>query len=205
MPERFVLTEGAKKLLGDVWSASSYRSIQALASTLGSAVILKSSETRMGILKEIPSLLNPAQSAVTVVTIKLKGTVSGVIFVFANQSDMLGFADMLLHKAVGTSKNLDDSNISVIKELGNILSGYYVEAFIKMIGSDVKMSIPEIGFNEFRVIEKTGFGNVYQDDINVLMFESEFCIRNEGFIARVLVVFNELSSNNIYNSILSKV
>jgi chemotaxis protein CheC len=201
----FELSQGAKKLLNDVWSTSSYHSMQALSETLNKAVILKFSQTRVGSLKEIPHLLNPNKSAIAVITVKLKGNIRGVIFVFAEQKDMLAFADILLRKEIGTSKNLDETNISVIKELGNLLSGYYAEGFINLIEASVLIQRPDFGFNEYRVIEKTGFGNIYHQEIGVLMFESEFLLKVEGFGVKVLVVFNEKSSTNIYDEVLKKV
>jgi chemotaxis protein CheC len=203
--ETFELSAGAKRLLNDVWSTTSHRSIQALSKTLNKNVTLKSTQTRVGTLKEIPKLLNPDQLAIAVVTVRIKGIINGVIFVFAEQKDMIAFADILLRKKIGTSKNLDETNISVIKELGNLLSGYYAEDFIKLIEASISLQKPDFGFNEYRAIEKTGLGKVYAQEINVLMFESEFTLEVEGFKARVLVVFNEKSSANIYYEVLKKI
>ena len=197
-------SEGVVKLLSDVWDNSSYNTVQALSDTLRKSVKLNESTVVLKNLRGLPDLINPANSNVAVVVIQLKGEFKGTLIISAKDVDMMQFADILLRKPIGYSKNLNEENLSVIGELGNLLGGFYLEGFMELFGKKIKLDKPEIFFNENRVIEHSGLGNVYLQDIKVLLFQASLSI-NLGAACNVLLIFQEDSLNQIFNAVLQKI
>ncbi|MBR9678906.1 MAG: hypothetical protein GON13_01435 [Nanoarchaeota archaeon] len=205
MVNNFTLSDGANKLLNDVWSASSSRAVQALSQTLSKDAFVKSSKTKLSNMKEIPSLLNPNNSSITVVSIPIQNDLVGTIFLVFEQSSVLAFSDMLLKHEIGSAQQLDNQNMSVIRELGNTMAGFFVEGFIKLFDDKIILKKPKIGVNEYRILEGSALGNVYQYDIDVLLFETNFLIKGTGFSGRLLTVFDSVATSKIFEKILKNV
>ncbi len=193
------------KFLGNLWESISYNTMLALSQTLGKNVSLSDSKALLDDMENVPHLLNPNNSSVAVVIVPIKGA-KGVIFFSSDQNSMLKLGDLLLHIPLGSSKGFNSNNMSSIKELGNILAGYYAEGFLKLMDmASFKIEQPSLIVNEYRAIENSGLGNVYKNKYKVLLFNLEFSVTEITVKARMLLVFRQDLAERIYESIIKKV
>ena len=205
MVEKFFLSAGANKLLNDVWTASSSRAAQALSQTLSKETVVNSCLTKLANMKDIPDLLNPNNSSIAIVSVPIQNDLIGTIFVASEQNSMLAISDMLLKREIGSSNQLDKQNLSVIQELGATMAGFMVEGFIKLFDDKISLKKPNIGVNEYRILEGSALGKVYQYNIKVLLFETVFSIKGTGFGGRVITVFDSVATSKIFEKILKNI
>ncbi len=88
-------------------------------------------------------------------------------------------------------KNLSDENIPVIKELANILAGYYITTLDNLFGTKYSWSDPFISVNPYRAIEDFDLGQVYIEEVRVLVFKSSFHIPDESIKEDVFLIFKK--------------
>ncbi len=184
------LSDSEENALNEMWGASSYGAISALASTLGKDVKLIDPCVKQMLLNDVPGAINAGESGNIIIYLKLSGAVKGVAAISAEPSNILALADMLLHKEIGTFKTLDNQNFSVVNELLNILTGYYVDALVARISGKINMREPTYSVNPYKAIDDFGLGETF-NEIKVLVFENKFVIPDVQVHGKTFLILSE--------------
>ncbi|MCK5334441.1 MAG: hypothetical protein KAJ24_08020 [Candidatus Aenigmarchaeota archaeon] len=184
------LSDNEKNTLKEMWSLSSSGAISALASTLGKEVKLVEPCVKQMLLNDVPGVINADESGNILIYLKLSGAVKGVAAISAAPSNILALADMLLHKEIGTFKTLDNQNFSVVNELLNILTGYYVDAIVARISGKITMREPTYSVNAYKAIDDFGLGETFKE-IKVLVFENKFIIPEVHVTGKTFLILSE--------------
>ena len=184
------LSDSEKNTLKEMWSLSSSGAISALASTLGKEVKLVEPCVKQMLLNDVPGVINADESGNILIYLKLSGAVKGVAAISAAPSNILALADMLLHKEIGTFKTLDNQNFSVVNELLNILTGYYVDAIVARISGKITMREPTYSVNSYKAIDDFGLGETFKE-IKVLVFENKFIIPEVHVTGKTFLILSE--------------
>ena len=103
-------------------------------------------------LNEVPKEMNPKDVKTVVVWNVIKKPRS-VVAISSKSDNVLGFADMLLHKELGFYKDLSDENVGVICEFENIIAGYFVDTFTNILNEEIITQKPKFSVNPNRSIE----------------------------------------------------
>ncbi len=184
------LSDTEKNALDEMWGASSSGAIQALAGTLGRDVQLIKQNTEQMLLNDVPAFVNKDGSENLMIYLKLSGVVKGVVALSAVPSNILALADLLLHKEIGTFKTLDDKNFSVVNELLNIMTGYYVDALVARISGRIITHEPTSSVNPYKAIDDFGLGETF-NEIKVLVFENKFTIPDIQVNGKTFLILSE--------------
>ncbi len=184
------LSDSEKNALTETWDISSAAAISALASTLGKEVKLIEPCVKQMLLNDVPGVMNADEAGNILIYLKLSGAVRGVAAISAEPSNILALADMLLHKEIGTFKSLDNQNFSVVNELLNILTGYYVDALVARISGKITMRDPTYSVNPYKAIDDFGLGETF-NEINVLVFENKFLIPEIQVHGKTFLILSE--------------
>jgi chemotaxis protein CheC len=199
------LPKFAVNILKSMWISCSNKVATALSEMINKEVKITSSSMKILLINEIPKLLNPEDITTTIVYTQLLGTIKGVIVISSPLENILKMADMLLHKKIGHYKDLSDENVPVIKELGNILAGYYISGLNKLFETKYEWTPPNLSVYPYRAIEDFSFGQVYKEEIYVLMFKAGFHIKEENIREDILLLFKRESIEKILELISRKV
>ncbi len=184
------LSDTEKNALDEMWSACSSGAIQALVGTLGRDVQLTSQYVGSMLLNDVPAFVNKDGSENLMIYLKLSGVVKGVVALSAAPSSILALTDLLLHKEIGTFKTLDDKNFSVVNELLNIMTGYYVDALVARISGKINMREPTSSVNPYKAIDDFGLGETF-NEIKVLVFENKFVIPDIQVTGKTFLILSE--------------
>lgn len=205
MVKKISLPKLESKLLKKMWSSCSELAAKALKEMINREVKVSSSVLKVLLLNEVPKLLNPEEISTTIFFIKLKDEINGVILLSSSLKDMLRMADIFLKKEKGYFKDLSDENLPILKELTNILSGYFINALQKLFEAKYILSEPFLSVNPFRAIEEFGFGQVYKEEIYTLVFSSEFEIPEEKIKQKIVLLFKSEDAEKILDLISEKI
>ena len=184
------LSDSEKNALNELWGVCSSGAVYALTGTLGRDVKLTEQSVEQMLLNDVPAFVNKDGSENLMIYLKLSGVVKGVAAISAAPSNILALADMLLHKEIGTFKTLDDKNFSVVNELLNIMTGYYVDALIARISGKIITHEPISSVNPYKAIDDFGLGETFKE-INVLVFENKFVIPDIPVTGRTFLILYE--------------
>jgi len=165
-------------------------------------VELSSISSKIILINELPRLLNPENSTTTMIFTKLTGGIRCVVVLSASLKDITKLANILLHKPEGYFENIGKENTSAIKELADILIGYYITGLNKTLKAEYRSTTPIISLNPVRSIEEFGFGPIYTEKINVLMLRSSFSIREDNIKKDIIILFKKESLEHLFEKLM---
>lgn len=205
MGETEKLPNFAKNILKDMWIGCSNKVATALSEMTNKKVEIIGSSMKIVNLNKIPIMFNPDDIKTTIIYIQMLGTIDGVIVISSSLDNILKMVDILLHKEMGYYKDLSDENVSAVKELGNILAGYYISDLNKLFNIEYKYESPELSVNPYRAIEDFNFGNIYKKEIYVLVFKANFRIAKERIKEDVFLLFKKENIGSILELLSKKI
>ena len=153
-----------KKVLEGFWKKTFDYAANALSLTLQKEIQIKRLKMFFLELNKIPKKMNPEDVKTVVVWSTIKNPKS-VVAISSKSDNVLKFADMLLLKEIGFYNGLSDENVGVICEVENIISGYFVDAFTKILNDNIITEEPQFSVNPNRCIEFFNLGNPYLEKI----------------------------------------
>ncbi|MGC8812227.1 MAG: hypothetical protein ACP5O8_01410 [Candidatus Aenigmatarchaeota archaeon] len=205
MAKKLKLPKLESKILKKMWLSCSEAVAKALKEMINREVEISSTSLKIMLLNDIPKLLNPEETSLTIFFIRMKDDIEGVIQLSSPLKDILKMADIFLKKEIGYFKDLSDENLPVLKELTYILSGYFVDAVQKLFNTKYNLSEPFLSINPFRAIEEFGFDQVYKEEIYVLVFLAELKIPDEKIEQKITLLFKSDDIGKILDLISEKI
>lgn len=97
--------------------------------------------------ESIVELVGGYEEQVACVSLKLSGEIPGIIMFIFNRESTFFLVDMLLMQESGTTNNLNELGQSAVMEVGNILTGSFVNAITGMTNLKVATTVPIFAFD----------------------------------------------------------
>lgn len=95
-------------------------------------------------INDVADSLGGPENPVVGILMAMSGEVSGFIILIFEERFLHVVIRSLLNKDLDSLENLSEMDLSVFKEIGNILAGSYVNALAQMTGFKIKISPPDI-------------------------------------------------------------
>lgn len=129
------------KEIGNIGSGSA---ASALSQMLGKNVIMRVPNVNVLEYDYVIGEMGGPEKVITGILVQLRGDISGMIMFLLEDS----FAKVVLKTFLQTENpqmiSLDDTELSVISEMGNIMAGSYLNALSQMTGLTIDMSVPSM-------------------------------------------------------------
>lgn len=128
---------------------------------------------------QVFALTGGIEEVVSCVNLSLEGDIPGtVMFMFSEQSTY-NLVDMLMGYEIGTTSMLDDMGISAIAEIGNVLTGSFINAIGGMTSLRMNTSVPMFAFDMLGAILSASLvASGYWGD-KILVIETLFFQNND--------------------------
>ena len=191
-----------KTMLTTAWNASTLKAITALSQTLSKKASISNVFVDILKLGEVPSILNPDNSYTGVVWGEISGVFNGVVVLSAEVKHILMLAEYLLHKPKGFFKDLSDENVSVIKEVTNIIAGYYIDSLNFFFDKGLVLGKVNLSVNSFKAVEFFGLGKTYDESNEVFVLENKFKI--EGVVSKTFIITKSSVAKMFFERSLKK-
>ncbi|MDF9409325.1 chemotaxis protein CheC [Pelotomaculum isophthalicicum JI] len=125
-------------------------------------------------VEEIFNMVGGPEEVVSCVFLNVEGDVPGtVLFIFTEQSTYR-LIEMLMGQGVGDVTELDVMGESAVSEIGNVLTGSFMNAIGGMTGLSMNTSVPMFAFDMFGAILSTSLVASGHWDDQVLFIETVF-------------------------------
>ena len=129
------------KEIGNIGSGSA---ASALSEMLGKNVEMRVPDVKVLDYQKVIDEMGGPEKIITGILVNLEGDISGIIMFLLEDS----FAKVVLNTFLGKEDvrvaELDETDISVIKEMGNIMAGSYLQALSKLTELTIDMSVPSM-------------------------------------------------------------
>ncbi len=182
-------------VLREIGNIGAGNAATALASLLSDKVDMAVPVLRILELDEVTASIGGPENPVVGILLAMSGDISGLImFVLEDK-----FFGMLIKSILGKDcddlMSLDEMDLSMLKEIGNILAGAYLNAMAQLTGLTVKISPPDIAADMAGAIMSLPAAMFGMVGDKALIIREEF-IKGERITSHLIMV-PELDSLNL--------
>ena len=131
-------------------------------------------EIDMPKFKELSDFLGGGDKIVSAVLVNITGQIDGMIMYIMTEESSCALVNKFLHKNYSSFSEFQEMEMSVLKEVGNILLSTYLTAVSKLLNLRINQSVPEHSIdmaNALLSVPASEFGKVAD---NVLFIKSNF-------------------------------
>jgi len=150
-------------------------------------------------LIEVPALVRNEDPVVGVI-LQLTGDAKGYLLLLLSKKT----AKMLIKLIIGESdetKGFDEMEVSVLKELANIMGGTYISALSNFLSISIGISTPSQAYDMSDAIIDQVLGLMAADVNDVLYLKTEFTINEEKIDGKILIFTDADSLTNMLDAV----
>ncbi|SMB94134.1 chemotaxis protein CheC [Thermanaeromonas toyohensis ToBE] len=161
-------------VLKEIGNIGAGNAATALAAMLNQRINMNVPRAGVLPLREIPNLIGQEEDPVACVEFGVTGKAPGKIFFLLTQESAFSLVDFLLGQPSGTTQQLDNMGVSVLMEVGNILTGSFLTAFAEFCRLEFIPSVPAFAFDMLGAVLSSAFleGGYFSDQ--ALVIETQF-------------------------------
>ncbi|MDD4334889.1 MAG: chemotaxis protein CheC [Desulfotomaculaceae bacterium] len=169
----------------------------ALAELLNKKVELAVPKARFLDFEQVFAMMGGVEEVVSCVNLSLGGDIPGTVMFLFMEHSTYNLIDMLMGYKLGTTSALDDMGISAISEIGNVLTGSFINAIGGMTGLKMNTTVPMFAFDMLGAILSASLvaGGHWGDKILVietLFFQNYDQIKGHFFLLPETGALNRL-------------
>lgn len=181
--------------LREVGNIGAGNSATAFAQLLGRKIDMSVPKVNIIELTEVPELYGGVEVPVVGVTLRVLGEAPGHMLFILDKNSALRLIPVLGLGEVGTE--LTDMEISALKEIVNILSGSYLNAFNQVTGFSMIQSVPAFAMDMAGAILGTFMVEFGQMGDHALLVETEFMVDEEEIHGNFFLIPGQGSLDSI--------
>jgi two-component system chemotaxis sensor kinase CheA len=155
-------------------------------------------ETKLIPLGEVACALGGEELAVCGVFVGIAGDILGGALLLLPQDTALGFSDMLLGRAPGSTSQLGEEEISALRETGNILAASFTASIADETSLDVRLKVPEARVDMCVAVVDSVLAGFSQPGAHALLVEADvFYADREQVVCNLLIVLERESMERL--------
>ncbi len=160
----------------------------ALSDMLGKKVIMRVPDVRVMDYQEVIDHMGGPEKVITGILVRLEGDVNGMIMFLLEDS----FAKVVLSTFMQIENvevaKLDETSLSAIREMGNIMSGSYLLALSQLTGLTIDMSVPAMALDMLGAIMSVPIIEFSEVGDKVLFIDDGFVIDGVDIKSNIILI-----------------
>lgn len=190
------LNDTQKDVLREIGNIGGGNAATALSSILTGRVDMSLPELRIVGVSEISMMLGGPERQVVGILVPMANDVNGMLLFLLDKEFTHMLINVLLDKKIDSFENINEMDMSALKEIGNILAGSYINAICALTGLDIILQPPDIAIDMVGAILNYPAELFGAMGDKVLYIEENF-FSGEESIKSHLLIMPELDSLNI--------
>lgn len=188
-----------KDALKEIGNIGAGNAATAFAQFLDTRIHMTVPSVRIIPLEEVPEVTGGVDKQVISVLLKVMGETPGSILLVFSEYSTENLLEMILDKDINMQE-IEEVEISAIKEIGNILSGSYLNAINQMTGLNLFQSVPAFAFDMAGAILSYSMLSIAENDFTLLI-ETQFMNGEDEIEGFFFFIPNPGSLEKILNSL----
>lgn len=173
------------KEIGNIGSGSA---ASALSQMLGKSVQMRVPDVKVLDFQEVIDEMGGPEKIITGILVDLDGDICGIIMFLLEDS----FANIVLRTFLGkdyvNAASLDEMDLSVIKEMGNIMAGSYLRAISQLTDLTIDMSTPSMNVDMLGAIMSVPVATFAEIGDKVLFINDGFVIDGVDIKSNIILI-----------------
>lgn len=138
------LSPVALDCLREIGNIGSGSAAGALSDMLGKGVLMRVPDVRVMEYEQVINEMGGPEKIITGILVRLCGDINGMIMFLLEDSFAKVVLSTFMNKEEVKVISLDDTELSAIKEMGNIMAGSYLQALSQLTSLTIDMSVPSM-------------------------------------------------------------
>ena len=174
--------------LREIGNVGAGNSATALSQIINKRIDMNVPKVALVPIEAVPDLVGGPDTIVVGVFLRVYGRAPGNILFLLPQKSAFYLVDTLMGRAHGTTTKLDFMDESALMEIGNILSGAYLNAFFNFTHISMLPSIPALAMDMAGAILNVILVQLGQMGDQALVIETEFLAEDDGINGHFFLV-----------------
>ncbi len=187
--------------LREIGNVGAGNSATALSQIINHRIDMNVPEVSIVPLGDVPELVGGADAMVVGVFLRVYGAAPGNILFLLPAQSAFYLVDMLMGKKHGETQSLDFMDESALMEIGNILSGAYLNALFNLTKLSLLPSIPALAMDMAGAILSVVLIQLGQMGDHALVIETEFTTDEDGIKGHFFLVPDPGSLDTILRAV----
>ena len=188
MKDEFDLSPLQLDALSEIGNIGAGNSATALSQIINKKIDMNVPKVALVPIEDVPELVGGPDVIVVGIFLRVYGKAPSNILFLMPQKSAFYLVDTLLGKPKGATKTLDGMDESALKEIGNILSGAYLNAFFNFTHISMLPSIPAMAMDMAGAILNVVLVQLGQMGDKAMVIETEFLSEEEGINGHFFLV-----------------
>lgn len=195
------LTDAHLNTLQEICNIGASNAATSLSIMLNEAVNMHLPAASVIKFDELSDKLGGAETLSCCVFLDISGEINAIIMILLSENFSNIVIDALLGNCCKSLYKMDDMSLSVIKELGNILAGSYMNSISQLANLKVKMSTPNISIDMTGAILNYPMLRFGEVNNKILFIEDRFKITDNDIQSHILLFTEEKSLNLLFGKL----
>lgn len=135
------------------------------------------------------------------IRIDVKADLTGMMYHIVNKRFAERLINTFYEKKLDTIKSIDEMDMSVISEMGNITSGAYANALATLSGYVVDIGTPTLGGYSISEILKVPIETFGEVGDKILVVDEQFIIDSEKLTSNMILVLEKDSLHRLFDKL----
>ena len=194
------ITDGQYDVLREIGNIGIGNAMTALSNMLGSRLVgMAAPKVGLMDIDKIADVMNGPENPIVGILITLSGDVNGMMMFAMDEGSARRLANQILMKE-SDEMTFSHMDFSVLKEIGNVITGAYLTAISTMTGLQIRTSVPEVCHDMAGAILSVPAIEFGKMGDRALMIDSSFDESNQDINGYYLLMPDMES----YNKIMAK-
>ncbi len=195
------LSEFERDILREIGNMGASYSANSLSEIMNKKVEIKVPDFDILPLEEFPNIVGGGEEIVAGILVKFQGDISGYLMMFYQLNYALNLADILLGKELGTTKELDEMDISAIQEVGNIMASSFANAIADFLKLKITPAPPAFTLDMAGALLNYLVAELGQTADEAIFFYTDFIIPPNEILGHLFLTPDEESLKKIFERI----
>ena len=188
MNDEYDLTPIQLDALREIGNVGAGNSATALSQIINKRIDMNVPKVALVPIEAVPDLVGGPDAIVVGVFLRIYGRAPGNVLFLMPQKSAFYLVDPLMGREHGTTKTLDFMDESALMEIGNILSGAYLNAFFSFTHISMLPSIPALAMDMAGAILNIILVQLGQMGDQAMVIETEFLAEDDGISGHFFLV-----------------
>lgn len=182
------LNDTQKDVLKEIGNIGGGNAATALSSILTGRVDMSVPKLRIVGVNEIAAVLGGPEKEVVGILVPMEHEVKGMLLFLLDKEFTHLLLSTLLGKKIESFENINELDMSALKEIGNILAGSYINAICTLAGLDITLLPPDIAIDMVGAILNYPAEKFGAMGDKVLYIEENFFSGEESIKSHLLIM-----------------
>ena len=180
MIDEFDLTPNQLDALREIGNVGAGNSATALSQVINKKIDMNVPKVSIIPIDEVPDLVGGPDALIVGVFLRVYGKAPGNILFLMPKKSAFFLVDDLMGRPHGTTQELGEMEVSALKEVGNILTGSYLNAFFHFTNISMVPSIPSLAIDMAGAILNVVLAMLGQMGDMAVVIETKFLAEDDS-------------------------